>query len=288
MLNLLVAPSNYNPNGEKIAKKIVKFLKAENKEYSVYFFLNFEDFNAMAQELTAQMETEFAIVGDDLTLSNFLNNVRDISKIKLGIIPLTKHDDFANYIGIDPSPLEAIKTILNGKLQPVDFMAVNNQVVLNSVLVGASVELYEIYSQCKFKSALTKKLISLKNANKIEDVELVIDNKTNKPKTELVYELSVANGGLLNGKHINPLANVKDGLFNLCYSLGLEDGKKKSYILKFNSGEQIYSENAKQFWLTSVSIKKTEGDIKAMIDGDIKTYPELNISIVENGLKIYL
>ena len=287
MLNLIVAPAQYNKNGEKITKKIVHFLKAENKEYSVYFFTNFDELDAQARELTEQLETEFAIIGDELVLGHFLNNVKDITKIKIGIIPISKHDDFANYLEINVNPIQAIKTILENKIEHVDFLIMNNKIVLNNISIGASVELFEIYNSYKIKNYITRKFATLKHANKIEDFEILIDNKTNKPKKEMVYELCVSNGGILNGKHVNPLANVKDGLFNLSYSVDLEAKNKKSYLFKFNTGEQIYNEHTKQVWLSTVSLKKPEGDLKVMADGVIETHPEININIVEGGLKIY-
>ena len=287
MLNIMVAPSNYSKVSEKIAKKIVRFLKTENKEYSVYFFVNIDDFNATTKELTEQMETEFAIVGDDFVLSNFVNNVKDISKIKMGIISLGGNDDFANYIEIEQNPIAAIKTILNNKPEPIDYLILNDKIVLNNIIVGASVELYEIWNQYKVKNVLTKKLASLKHASKCGDVELIIDTKTSKPKKEMVYELSISNGGLLNGKHLNALANVKDGLFNLSYSSNLDEGKRKAYMLQFNSGDQIYNENTKQLWLGNVSVKRPEGELKVYADKQLYNLEEMNVSVIEAGLKIF-
>lgn len=287
MLNIMVAPAEYNKGAERIAKKIVHYLKTENKEYSVFFFANMAEFNQTSKELTEQIETEFAVIGDDYILGNFLNNVKDISKIKLCIIPLGEKDDFAKYLEISDTPIPAIKTIYDGKLESVDYLIMNDTVVLNNIVIGASVELYEIYNTYKVKNLITKKVASLKYANKFEDFEVVIDNKVGKPKHEMVYELSIANGGLLNGKHLNPLANVKDGLFNLSYSTGLEPNKRKSYVLQFDNGSQIYDEHTKQFWQNAVNIKRPDGDIKVMADGNITTCDELNVTVVEGGLKIY-
>lgn len=287
MLNVIVCPSNYEKHGEEIAKKIVKFLKAENREYSVYFSTNFNDFNATVKELTEQMESEFAVIGDDLVLNNFVNNVKDISKIKLGIIKVGANDDFANYIGVEDNPINAIKTIINGKLDSFDFLILNNKIVLNNISIGASVQLVEIYNQYKIKNMLTKKFACLKHANKFEEFEISIDTKTGKPKKEMIYELSISNGGLLNGKHVNPLANVKDGLFNMNYSSNLEANKRKAYIMQFDKGEQIYDEHTKQSWLNAVTIRRADENIKVMADGKIFDCDEVNVSVVERGLKIY-
>ena len=43
MLNIIVTPVSHNKNGEKYAKKIVRYLKSEQIEYSVYFSVGFDD-----------------------------------------------------------------------------------------------------------------------------------------------------------------------------------------------------------------------------------------------------
>ena len=37
MLNIIVSPKIHNPKGERKIKKVVKFLKAQKQEFSVYF-----------------------------------------------------------------------------------------------------------------------------------------------------------------------------------------------------------------------------------------------------------
>ena len=69
MLNLIVAPKKHVANGEKYVKKIVKYLKAEKVEYSVYFSLNFENLKESVKQLISYGENEFVIVGDDLVIN---------------------------------------------------------------------------------------------------------------------------------------------------------------------------------------------------------------------------
>ena len=78
------------------------------------------------------------------------------------------------------------------------------------------------------------------------------------------------------------------GLFNISYSTGLEPNKRKNYVLQFDFGNQIYNEHTKQLWQNNVTIKRPENEnIKVMADGKISTCDELNVLIVENGLKIF-
>ena len=119
MLNLIVSPKSHNSNAENITKTVVKFLKAENVEYSVYFSRSFEDLKENVQTLISFGENEFVIVGDDVVIFEVLNSIKDITKIKLGIIPTSKKDDFATYLNLPTHPIDAIKKILKKKLKEV-------------------------------------------------------------------------------------------------------------------------------------------------------------------------
>ena len=106
-------------------------------------------------------------------------------------------------------------------------------------------------------------------------------------KKETVFELVVANGGNSKGKPVSPLSNMQDGLFNLTYSVVSNKAGKRKYIKMFNKGEHIYYEDTKQYWLSNLKITNPEKKIKALIDGKIYNLEQLNISMLENGLKIY-
>lgn len=55
----------------------------------------------------------------------------------------------------------------------------------------------------------------------------------------------------------------------------------------FNKGDHIYDDDTKQHWMNQLKITNPDKKIKALIDGKIHNFEELNISIIENGLKIY-
>lgn len=289
MLNLIVAPRGQNPKAEKSAKKAVKVLKAEKVEYSVYFSMSMQDISTNIQELLNLGESDFILVGDDTLIHSFINTVKDLSKVKVGIIPTGKHNDFANYIEVSKKPKQTIKDILEKNIEEIDYLLLNNSTkIINNILVGASVELYEIFKTYKLQNALTKKFLTLKYGNKFEGIELAfITNKSTKPKYENIFELDISNGGLLYGNHISPLSNVRDGLFNLNFSVEPEKEDRKKYLKLFKKGDQIYSEKTKQLWQNSVKIVNPDKRIKILADSQIMTVEELNVQVVENGLKIY-
>ena len=112
MLNLIVAPKEINENAEKLTKRIVSFLKQEGAEYSVFFCEKLENVADFARALVQEGETEFVLVGDDLIINSFINAIKDLSKIKLGIVPVGGNDDFASFLDLPTNPIQAIKDII--------------------------------------------------------------------------------------------------------------------------------------------------------------------------------
>ena len=58
MLNIIVAPFDHNSRGERYTKRIVKYLKNQQEEYSVYFSQSFEDIRKNVKELVSFGQNE--------------------------------------------------------------------------------------------------------------------------------------------------------------------------------------------------------------------------------------
>lgn len=287
MLNLIVAPASMDKNAVRYAKRIVKYLKAENCEYSVYFSTNMDDINKNLNELYLLGETEYVVIGGDIVLNQFINGIKDLTKIKLGIVPTGHNDDFANCLGLETSPIQAIKNILDKNVEEIDFLLVNDKKVLNNIIIGSSVEIYEQFSQFKWQTFITEIFAKIKTKNKFTGTNLTITTKNSKAKTENVYELVVANAGYSKGKKVSPLSNVKDGLCNLIYSTSTSAKIDCKIAKSFSTGNHIYNEKVNQLWLNNVKITNEENKIKALIDGRIYNFEKLEINVIEKGLKIY-
>lgn len=287
MLNILVAPLSESTNGEKYTKKIVRYLKTEKVEFSVYFSPSMDELKDNATTLSQAGETDFVIVGNDVCVSEFVNSIKDLTKIKLGIIPTSKHDDFASYMKIETNPVLAIKNILKGELEKVDLLIMNDIKVVNNIIIGASTLIQEIYNQYKIKNTLSKRYALMRYGSNFDGIDLKFEIKNQKTVQDNVFELSIANGGNSKGKPVSPLANVSDGLFNFNYITTPQRENRKKYLKLFKKGNQIYHEQTKQAWLTNLKITNPDNKIKIMADGKIMTVEELNIGILENGLKLF-
>lgn len=286
MLNIIVAPYSHNSNAERIAKKVIKYLKSQQVEYSVYFSEYLENIDVNMRQLLSFGENEFVIVGDDAVINKVISCIKDLSKAKIGIIPTSARDDFARYLEISSNPIQAIKDILTKNIAKVDILVVNDMPVLNNVCVGASVDIYHHFSQYKIKNFISERIAMSKYGNKFAGIELGLTTK-NKTKNEVVFDLVVANGGFAKGKPVSPLSNLQDGQFNVTYSTVSSRNEKKKYIRLQQKGEHVHDVETKQHWMTTLKITNPENKIKALIDGEIYTLEKLEISIIEKGLNIY-
>ena len=286
MLNLIVAPKKHVANGEKFVKKIVKYLKTEKVEYSVYFSQTLDDIKDNVSELFNNGETEFVVVGDDVIVNAVISGIKDLGKVKIGIVPTGKKDDFASYLNLSANPIQAIKDILLKNVEKIDLLDVNGNTVINNIVVGASVEAFHMFSQYRIKNIIAEKYAIKKYGNTFAGIELTFEDK-NKPVKENIFELVIANGGFSLTKPVSPLSNMQDGLFNMNYTVVHSGSENKKYIKKFNKGNHVYDDETKQSWLTHVKISSPDKKIKALVDGKICNFEEIEVSILENALKLY-
>ena len=287
MLNIIVAPKDFCPRAEKSAKKVAGYLKSRQEEYSVYFSHDTDELIENVNYLVGLGESEFVLIGDDRILSQFVNTVQDLSRIKLGLIPVSRHDDFASYLGISSNPIAAIKDVLERQIQNVDILICNDRRVVNNVVIGASVNIYEAYNNYTWKNIITEKYASFKYTKSYSPINLKIDVKNTKTRTVEVFELIVANGGYSKGKKLSPLSNVKDGLFNLIY---IPEENRKGLAGKIRTifnGEHIYADETAQLWGDEVKLTSESQNIKAMLDGEVYNLERIDISVKEGALKIY-
>jgi len=286
MLNIIVSPSANNSKAERHTKRIVKYLKSEQVEYSVYFSQSVDELKDNVKQLVSFGENEFVVVGDDSIINSVLSSLKDLNKARIGIIPTSKNDDFARYLKISANPLQAIKDVLLKNVEEVDLMLVNDMLVLNTMTIGASVETFNAYNQYKIKNLISEKYATMKYGNNFGGIELTFNNKT-KTKKENIFEMVIANGGYSKKKLVSPLSNMQDGLFNVNYSIVSTKKRKKQYIKMYMKGDHIHDEDTKQFWLRNLKITNPDKKIRAIVDGKLCNFDEIQVSVIEKGLKIY-
>lgn len=287
MFNVIVNPTANKGKVAKVIKKVSKYLKSQNVEFLVFFAENPDDLDTIVKKLCKDNEREFIVIGGDGTLNRFINGLTDPSKTYFGIVPAGKHNHFARYLGIPKNPIDATKNILEHLTMKVDYLKCNEYRALNLVSCGAiEIAEHKFLNQDK-ENKLSRKAILKNTLSTFEGLAFNIEADNLKQKDKLYTSCAVCNGGFYGDNiYVSPLSNMHDGLANVV-TLDFNDTKrvKKDYAIT-KKGKHIYKNPNSNTWSTHVNIKSKQ-PFKAMLDGEIHEFDELEINVIAKGLNIY-
>ncbi len=227
-----------NPtSGNGAAKKKWPSIYNELTNQEIVFKYSFTEYKKhsikLIQKAINKGFTKFIGVGGDGTLHNMVNGVlslnpKNISEIKLGIIPIGTGNDWVKTYEIPKNYKKAIQIIKNENTIKQDIGKItiepNNKIVYFHNLAGIGFDAYVVNKVNKFKNLgflayLTSAFVSLtsykKSILKIRFNNTVIENKT---LMLLIGICKYCGGGLQLTKNPNSI----DGLFDV------------SFISKFN------------------------------------------------------
>lgn len=187
-----------------------------------------------AKELAAEAAREgrpIIIVGGDGTVHEVVNGILAVERrVPVGIVAAGSGNDFAwNTLGLPRDPAEAIERTFTGQLVDVDAGRVNGSFFVNSFSVGLDADIavaanrlrkYPLMSGSRlyYASTLRQLLFGYHRCPwlsfKLDGDEQVAVHGTQDGRYVLV---AVTNGPSYGaGFRINPSANYKDGLFDIC------------------------------------------------------------------------
>jgi YegS/Rv2252/BmrU family lipid kinase len=202
-------------------------------------------------------------------------------------LPLGTGNTFARSLGIPVDLASAVQTIATGRVQNIDVGQVNQQVFLNSVSLGLSVEIagaltHEMKDKLGLlawpvvagKVFLTHRPIALK----LTDGERKLTLRT--------HQLLVVNGRYVAGPIIaSPDASVQDSRLTV-FTLG---GARKSQLirvaLKWLSNRHMDSPAARYFETKSLRVESRRR-LVANVDGDLNEHTPLEIKVLSRALRV--
>lgn len=287
MLNIIVDPKAGKGLAVKNVKQVSKYLKKEKIPYLVYFIEKDSDIGEFATGLTKAGETDFVFLSDDDVIHNFLNNCLEVNKLHIGIIPSGKYNNFAKSLNLEFNPTKAIQNILMNNLEQFDYIKCNDKIALNYLAFGA-VECYEnreTSEKVKKNISFLEKLKALKT---FEPIQINFSGKEIKEKNIVIKECYIANGVFKDNLCVSPLSNLQDGLCNVVCITSKEGSSPIREMLTIRRAKHIYNEENKIFWATQFGLTTSSVPLSVKIDGLFYSFNELSVSIVENGLNIYL
>jgi len=287
MYNILVNPTSGKTKSIKALSRVEQLFTQHNLPYVVHVTKYPGHATEIAAELTKQGNCNLIVLGGDGTFNEVLNGIVCFDNVKLGLVPCGTGNDFVRATTLSADVDKAVQTILDGVVEYVDFIQIDDKRALNCAGAGMDVDTLVKYSEMKhFKGkikyylALLSVLIKLK----FHKATITTDNQTFDTS---IFMVAISNGTCIGGgMPVSPLADVQDGLLNVVIINELPRRKVLGALLKFLKGKHL-SLSCVQHFLTKQATLQIHDSGKTEIDGEVQNQQTLNCRVVSNKLQVY-
>lgn len=282
----IVNPVAGHGNTRAIAKEIEKELKEKKIKYEMVY----SEYPGHAIELAAGVNgEEFSMVvsvGGDGTLNEILNGM-NLKTMSLGMIPAGTGNDLIRCTGIPSDEKQALEVVLNGVEKSIDIGLINNKKFINVAGFGLDVEVLRETIKLKriIKGKLAYVLGVVKALLTFKPIELQISvDGVDYYQDAMIC--AIGNGQYFGGgMRILPLAELDDGLFDICII------KKMSKIkLLYHFPKVFQGTHMKLPWVHYIKGRNikvlTKQDVFINADGEISQKQLPEFKILEKGLRI--
>ncbi|MBK5284579.1 MAG: diacylglycerol kinase family lipid kinase [Bacteroidia bacterium] len=208
------------------------------------------------------------------------------TKTLLGIIPKGSGNGLSRHLSI-PMNVESAMAIINkGNSKSIDTLKVNNKLCLNVFGIGFDAHIANLFSKSKKRGYITYVKLVLREFGRFKPLELVInaDGKEIKLKSFLS---TIANGSQFgNNAMIAPLADITDGLIDVCTMKKFPFYIAPSLIYLLMKNKINHSQYYSMFRAKEITIHSSK-PIMAHLDGEPQEFGDtVHVNIQPKSLKI--
>ncbi len=116
--HVVVNPAGASGRTGKVMEELLPKMQQSGQELIVHYSRPDYSIRSIVREVTAGEDpVNLIIVGGDGTLNEAVNGIRDLAKVRLGLLPIGSGNDFARGIGLTTSDPEALaQRILKGEV----------------------------------------------------------------------------------------------------------------------------------------------------------------------------
>lgn len=234
------------------------------------------------------IEQEVCLVacGGDGTINEVLNSM-NLDKHILATIPIGSANDFIKMRPFEMESLvEEIKHLLNTKPIAIDFGMANEIRFINSFGLGFDTRVMTIYDKYRDK---------FKNRDRAYSYSVFLALKNIQPTKIKVngieyrtFLMAINNGKYYGGSFKpTPDASLLDGLLDLCLIKKLNYFEILTLIPAYKKGNHTNIKKAVMVQAKSFSL---ESDLELLVslDGELYKMKNINVRVVERGVKIIL
>lgn len=279
-----------NPfSGLKQGKNAAEVIERCCKERQLDYQIIFTEYPNHATELAERYSDEHTVifsVGGDGTA---LETAKGIKAGTMAILPCGTGNDYYKMIAPYHSLEDSLKKTLDGKIVSVDLGSCEKGTFLNCMSLGLDAQVNHIVSNTmrnnplpgslKYVIAAFRELIRPVQPK----VKIIVDGKEyNQTVTLAAVMLGNCYGG---GFHPTPLADLQDGLFDVCIVDGLKRFRMLQLILKYKAGKHTELKEVKMLKAKEVSIF-SEKPVIFQYDGESFVTTSITCRCCPNQIKM--
>ncbi len=242
-------------------------------------------FNLAQNAVSANYDVVVAVGGDG-TL-NEVGKALVGSNTLMGIIPKGSGNGLARFLKIPLITKKAVKIINSLNYRLMDTVKINECFYLNVAGIGFDAHIAHLFSKSERRGFKIYAKLVLQEFRKYQgqNYQLKIDGR--ELKLNNVFMLSFANSSQFgNNAHIAPLAEIDDGLIDLCILKKFPDFRSLDIIFKLYSRHLIKSKYYEIHKAKKVEIF-SDYDLLGHVDGEPLHFGnKLLIEVVPKSLKV--
>ena len=283
---------------ESLIKDIKNACESRGVEYEVYLTKSVGDAEHFIKSTCAKYENSdvvcrFYACGGDGTINECVNGIAEFSQHELAVIPIGTGNDFVRNFG-NAELFFDINAQLDALSTKCDVIRYNGRYCINVANIGLDCEVVTRTDRIKKNPLVPSKLAYICGLVgefiKKSGIEFSckIDGEEREKKKFLLALF--ANGGFYGGGfNAAPLAELKDGLMDVCFInnvtratfLGLVGKYKKGTHLGIKNRDEIFD----YFKCEKIEIEFTKKE-RVCIDGEIQEYEKLVLESVRDKINL--
>ena len=283
-MDIIVNLDSGKGNGRACLEKATAYLDERGVAYTVHATECIGHAEKLARELSADGDGQKIIVacGGDGTFHEVLNGI-DPDKVRLGLIPAGRGNDFARGTGFAASdPVEAVGDIVRGELKTFDYIQVSDRRCLNIAGTGMDVDVLlktaKSHNKLTYVASLFKCLLKFKPYK----VSVSVNGQTYDTAAIMV---GVCNGSQFgSGIQLSPLAKADDGKLELMIIRKPRHTPTLLLMPNFVKGKHVGKSYSQQITCDSVHIETTA---PLELDGEIYYNLAFDAKIVPAGIRSF-
>ena len=285
----IVNPISGAGRGKAEFEKAAAILREKNVDFGFVYTQKPREAIALAKAALENGETCIVAVGGDGTV-NEVASVLASSGAAMGILPFGTGNDLAQSLSLPLETEAAVEALLRGVPQKMDAALANGALFINVAGFGFDVDVVRYTEKYKkrMKGMLPYLFGIMESLMHLKPIPVTVEPDAGEPFSTTALLFSACNGRqFAGGIKVAPLAQLQDGLLDVCILKGIGKLAFLKLLPKYIKGKHLDSEHIVYFKAKSVTAKAPAG-MCLNLDGELGEATPVTFTILSGALNILI